>query len=103
MAVTREEFISAGMSEAQARLLNRMQRQRDHQYDWTRHPVVVALVSVGFAALLGAMGWLAVSVMNVQTDVARLEAKVDGLADDVGRVEAKLDAFIATFQPEPER
>ena len=44
--------------------------------------MVVALVSVGFAALPGALGWLAVSVTNVQADVARLEVKFDAFVTD---------------------
>ena len=66
MAVTYEQLVSVGMSEAQARLLAAELQERDN---WARHSMVVALVVV----FLGFQGWLALSVANLQTDVALLQ------------------------------
>ena len=51
-----------------------LERQRR---DWTGHPMVVMLAGVVAAALIGVLigvlSWLAVGVMNLQTDVALLQ------------------------------
>ena len=86
MAVTYEQLIGAGMSEAQARLLAGHEPRRD----WTGHLMVVTLAGVFATALIGVLGWLAISVTNMQTSIALLQEGQTALQSDVTEILARL-------------
>ena len=90
MAVTYEQLVSAGMDDAQARLLASELRARD----WTGHPMVVTLAGIAVATLIAVLGWLAISVTDLRTEVTRDIALLrDGqatLQSDVTEILARL-------------
>ncbi|MCY4141433.1 MAG: hypothetical protein OXF56_24600 [Rhodobacteraceae bacterium] len=63
--------------------------QRDSG-DLTRHPMAVALL----VSFLGALGWLVVSVTDLQSGQVRLEEKLGGLDQRMTRIEDKLDQLL---------
>ena len=86
MGITREELTEAGASPDLARLPVRELRQNERQNDLTRNPMAVATV----VAFLGVVGRLALGVTSLQTDMARIEAKVDGQAADISEIKTDI-------------
>ena len=89
MTVTRKELQQAGASPELARILADRWPRREHG-DLTRHPMAVALL----IAFLGALGWLVVSVTDLQSGQGRIEEKLGGLDQRITRIEDKLDQLL---------
>ena len=80
MPATYEQLVSAGMTEAQARLL----ANEDYgKRDLTRNPMVVLFA----ATFLAFQGWLALSVTNVAEGLIRLEERLIRLEERQIRLE----------------
>ncbi len=88
MAVTSEQLQRAGASAELSNLLAKEFRRESRRDDVTRNPMAVGVTVTFMAAFLSALAWLVLAVTETQTDLARLEVKID---EGQARLEADID------------